>query len=154
MITRRNNLSGAVGDGTVLDDSLDQPVTIAAASGSRINTLWAQVIVPVLANAAVIVSIRNRTTAFVAVDAKHAVGGVVGDDGELMLIRIHLEVTVARLTDRQLLLGKGNLNRVDKGYGWRSWEKLGRSSRAQDSFKVTVTRLIVGLHGFRSYGCR
>jgi hypothetical protein len=100
MIARSNNLGGAVGDGTVFDDSLDQPVTIAEASGSRVDTLWAQVIVTVLANAAVIVSICDRATAFVAVDAKHAVGRVVRDDGELMLIGIHLEVAEARLTDR------------------------------------------------------
>lgn len=100
MTARSNNLGGAVGDGTIFDDSLDQPVTIAAASGSRIDTLWAQVIVTVLANTAVIVSICDRATAFVAVDTKHAIGRVVRDDGELMLIGIHLEIAEARLTDR------------------------------------------------------
>jgi hypothetical protein len=150
LITRGDNLSGAVGDSTVLDDSLDQPVTIAAASGSRIDTLWAQVIVPVLANATVIVPVRNRATAFVAVDAEHAVGGIVGDDGELMLIGIHLEAAVARLTDGQLLLGMRNLSRVDER---DSWESLGRSSRAQDSLKVTVTRLVELHRGFRRW-CR
>jgi hypothetical protein len=112
-------------------------------SRSRIDTLWTQVIVPVLTNAAVIVPICNRTTAFIAVDAEHAVGGVVRDDRELMLVRIRLEIAVARLADRQLRFRKRDLRRVDEG---ESWESLGRSSRAQDGFEVTVTRLVVELH--------
>ena len=84
-VARRDYLGCAVGNSTVFDDPLDQPVTIATTSRTRGDALGAQVVVTILANAAMIVAIRNRATTLVAINAEHAVGRVVGDDGELVL---------------------------------------------------------------------
>lgn len=137
MITGRNDLSGAVSDSTVLDDPLDQPVTITAASRTCGDTLGAQVVVPILTNAAVIMAIRDGAATFIAINAEHAVGRVVRDDRELMLFGLHLEVAEARLTDGLLCLVT-SLYRVDSRENRNSW----RGSRAQDGLEVTVTRLI------------
>lgn len=141
---RRNDLSGTVSDGTVFDNPLDQPVTIAAASGTSGDTLGAQVVVPVLANAAVVVAVGNGTATFVAINAEHAVGGIVRDDGELVLVCLQLEIAEARLAEGLLYLVE-IICLLDKTCGgFHSWHGRGgrRGSGAQDSVQVTVTRLI------------
>jgi hypothetical protein len=71
-LTRGDFLGRAVGDHAVGHDALDQPVTLTAARGTIINTSWAQIVVSMLANAAVIMFIGNGVTTVVAVNAKHA----------------------------------------------------------------------------------
>lgn len=114
LIPRRNYFSGVVDDGTILDNSLDQPLTFAVTSRSRCNTLWAQVIVAILANAAVVMVIRNGATTSVAINAEHAIWGVVGDDWK-PIPRVLLKVAVAWTDSRRChrlrrLLEMRNLN--------------------------------------------
>lgn len=97
--TRGDFLSRAVGNNAVGHHTLDQPVTFTTARGAIINTLWAQIVVSMLTDAAVIMFVGNGATTVVAVDAEHPTRGVVRDDGEAKLVLLHLEVPVARLTD-------------------------------------------------------
>lgn len=71
---RSNGLCGTVHDHAVLDQPLQQPVTLSVASNAGVDTLGAQIKVAVVADAAVVVLARNGISAVIAVDAEDRIG--------------------------------------------------------------------------------
>jgi hypothetical protein len=70
----RKPLCSARNDLAVLHVAFDHPVTIAAAQDTVVNAFLAEVIVPFIAGAAVVMLIRDRAIAIVAVDRVRADG--------------------------------------------------------------------------------
>lgn len=91
--TRRNGFRRTVSHNAILHHPLDQPVAFPTARGTVIDALGAQIVVPGLADAAVIVFIGNRATAVIAIDAKHSTRGVVGNDREVKSIILEVKLT-------------------------------------------------------------
>lgn len=69
---RRHGLSGAVDNLSVLHDTLNKPMVLTLADYSLIDTSLAEIIITILASAAVIVNIWDRFVAVVAVDSEDA----------------------------------------------------------------------------------
>jgi hypothetical protein len=67
-----NNFSCAVDDLAILDKTLDHPVIISTTEVSIVHTALAKVKVTFITSAAMIMLIRNRLTALVAVDREYA----------------------------------------------------------------------------------
>ena len=63
-----NPLGGAVGDLAILDETLNQPVTLTRAVVARGNAVLAEVIVALVANAAVVVLVGHGLVTDIAVD--------------------------------------------------------------------------------------
>lgn len=76
-LLRGNRLSGAVGDHAVVDETLDQPMTFATAMISSIDTGLAQIVVTTITDVAVIVLVRDRLAAVIAVNAERSGGEIV-----------------------------------------------------------------------------
>lgn len=64
-----DTLSGAVDDLAVLDRTLDEPVTLSRAQLAIVDTLLAQVVVTIIADAAVVVLVLHGFVALIAVDS-------------------------------------------------------------------------------------
>lgn len=141
--TRGNSLGCAIGNNAIGHHTLDQPVTFTQARRTIVNTTRAQVIVSVLANTAVIVFICNRAATVVTINAEHPTRGVVGDDREAELVLFHLEVSVARLADRQRQLG-GSAGTGGDGSSFRSGRESFRACNgdggAENGFEIAVSR--------------
>jgi hypothetical protein len=147
-LTRGNRLGSAVGHDTVHHHPLDQPVTIATAGRTGLDALWAQVVVTIFADTAVIVLVGNRSTTVVAVNAEHAVGGAVRDNWETDLV-FSLKVPVARRLNGCLhRLRREGINLERGSCQLRSGrEGLGMShgdGGAEDGLKVTVSGRALG----------
>lgn len=69
---RRHGLSRAVDDFSVLHDTLEKPMVLALAENSIVNAGLAEIKVTILASAAVVVNIRDRSVAVVAVNGEYA----------------------------------------------------------------------------------
>lgn len=66
------SLSDTRNDDAITDEPLDQPVILTSAGSSIIHALQAQIVITILADAAVIVLVRNSLATSVAVDAEGA----------------------------------------------------------------------------------
>ena len=62
-----HHLGGAIDHLSVLDEALDEPMTFAGAMRARVNAGSTEIVIALVADAAVIVFIRHRLVALVAV---------------------------------------------------------------------------------------
>lgn len=142
---RGNGLGCAVGDSAIHHQSLDQPVAFSTARCTGINTLWAQVVVPILADTAVIVFVGDRATAVVAINAEHSAGGVVGNDGEADIVLLQVELAITRLADRQTQRGESEVkrlggSRIKRGRG--SFGLGNGDGRAKNGVEIAVPLVV------------
>lgn len=147
---RSDRFGRAVGHDAIGDHAFDQPVILTVASDTRIYTSWAEIVVPVVTDAAVVVFPRDGAPTVVAVDAERR-GGGVGRREEQRIGRLILtkrKKTVARL-NRRGLDGRDLLDRLHSlrrrihggtNHGQDAVGPNGRwQGRAQDGFQVAVT---------------
>ena len=69
-LLRSKGFGGAIGDNSILDEALDQPMAFPWAGNPGPHTLQTQVIITIFTSAAVIMLIRNPSATVVAVDTK------------------------------------------------------------------------------------
>jgi hypothetical protein len=69
-LPRFNSLGCAIDNLAILDEPLNQPVAFTSTEDPKIDTCLAQVEIPVVTNATMVVDIWNRLVAVVAVNAE------------------------------------------------------------------------------------
>lgn len=148
-LTWSTSLGDARDDNAVTNEALDQPVVITFASDAIGDTLVAEVEITLLADAAVIVLVRDRLATVVAVDAESA--GKVAEAWQRRLAEIlraggsawrRLEIRLARAERaRHADCRLGGSSGVLHGLEWQHLGLVGRDWLRENCIEVGRPRL-------------